>query len=177
MGKIDTFIQTKILRPIRLKQILKIFNKLPSGDVLDIGCMDDYLLKRIPRKFNYCGYDENPLCNNKKIIRKRVENLPKNKKYDLVMATEVLEHVDDPVAMINSMMKLSNRFVLISVPNEPFFSLARFFIPAKEHLWTIFPWALEKHLGKPVLKKKVCFRRSYIALWDLNNKLISQIFK
>ena len=168
MGKFDHFIQDRILRFIRLKTILKILHKLPSGNILDIGCMDDYLLKNIPKRFDYIGYDENPLCSNPKIIRDKVENIPENKKFDIVMATEVLEHLSDPVDMIRKMKKLSKRFILISVPNEPFFSLARLFFPAKEHLWTIYPWALEKHLGKPIFKTKTCFNRTYIVLWDLN---------
>lgn len=167
MGKFDHFIQDRILRKIRLNSILKILNKLPSGTILDMGCMDDYLLKRLPSKFDYVGYDENPLCNNSKIIKDRVENIPKNKKFDIILCTEVLEHLDDPVEAMRNLKKLSNRFILVSVPNEPFFSLARLFVPAKEHLWTIYPWALEKHLGKPVFKKKACFNRTYIALWDL----------
>jgi len=168
MGKIDTFIQTRILRPIRLNVILKILNKLPSGTIIDLGCMDDYLLKRISKRFDYIGYDENPLCKNEKIIQGKIENIQKNKKFDIVMATEVLEHVDNPVEAIKNLKRLSKRFILISVPNEPFFSMFRFFLPAKEHLWTIFPWALEKHLGKPVFEKRACFNRTYIGLWDLD---------
>jgi len=167
MGKFDHFIQDRILRFIRLKEILKILNKLPSGSILDIGCMDDYLLNNIPKRFDYSGYDENPLCNNQKIIKDKVENIQENKKFDIVLCTEVLEHLNDPVDMIRKIKKLSKRFVLISVPNEPFFSIARLFFPAKEHLWTIYPWALEKHLGKPIFKTKACFNRTYIALWDL----------
>lgn len=167
MGKIDTFIQTRILRPIRLKTVSKILKKLPSGSILDLGCMDDYLLKRLPRRFNYMGYDENPLCKNERIIKGKIEDIPKNKKFDVVMATEVLEHVDNPVEAMKNLKKLSKRYILISVPNEPFFSMFRFFLPAPEHLWTIFPWALEKHLGKPIHKQRACFNRTYIALWDL----------
>jgi hypothetical protein len=167
MGKFDTFIQVNFLRPLRLMAVLRILNKLPSGSILDLGCMDDYLLKRLPKKFDYYGIDDNPLCKNPKIAKIRVEELDKIKKYDIVIATEVLEHLDDPVKGINTLKSLSKRFILVSVPNEPFFSIFRLFFPAKEHLWTIFPWALKKHLGKPVIEKKACFFRTYIALWDL----------
>ena len=170
MGKIDTFIQTRILRKIRLKAILKILKKLPPGTILDIGCMDDYLLRKLPEKFEYTGLDENPLCDNSRIIKTTVENYQKNKKYDIVLATEVLEHLDNPIEAIQKLKSMSKRFVLISVPNEPFFSLFRFFMPAREHLWTIYPWALEKHLGKPALVKKACFGRTHIALWDFGEK-------
>ncbi len=166
MGKFDRFIQDRILRKIRLRAALKIINKLQPGTILDIGCMDDYLLKKLPKKFDYTGIDSEPLCENPKIQKKKIEDLVKEKKkYDLVLCTEVLEHLDNPVEAIEKMKKLSTKFILISVPNEPFFSIARLFVPAKEHLWTIFPWTLEKHLGKPVLKKKACFNRTYIALW------------
>jgi SAM-dependent methyltransferase len=168
MGKFDHFIQDRFLRFIRLKTILKIINKLPSGTILDIGCMDDYLLKKVPKRFEYLGYDENPLSKNNRIIKDKVENISKDKNFDIVLCTEVLEHLDNPVDMINKIKKISKRFVLISVPNEPFFSMARLFFPAKEHLWTIYPWALEKHLGKPIFKTLTCFRRTYVALWDLN---------
>lgn len=170
MVKFDTFIQTRILRPLRLKAILKVLEKLPKGTILDIGCMDDYLIKNLPSKFDYSGIDDNPLCRHSKIAKMKVEQIPKNKKYDIVMATEVLEHIDNPVEGIKTLKNLSRRFILISVPNEPFFSIFRLFFPAKEHLWTIFPWALKKHLGKPILERRACFNRTYIALWDLDRK-------
>lgn len=173
MGKLDTFIQTKFLRPIRLNTILKILNKLPPGKIIDIGCMDDYLLKRLSDKFDYYGIDESPFCSNPRIEKRRLESLRKNKKYDTVLCAEVLEHLDDPVSAIKKLKSLSKRFVLVSVPYEPFFSLFRLFFPAKEHLWTIFPWALRKHLGKPVFEKKACFFRTYIALWDLNKSQLA----
>jgi len=169
MGKFDHFLQDRILRKIRLNAVLKILNKLEGKTILDLGCMDDYLLKKLPPRFEYLGIDENPLCVNEKIKKMKVEDI-KNKKFDIILCTEVLEHLDDPVDLIKKLKKLSKRFILISVPNEPFFSLARLFWPAREHLWTIYPWTLEKHLGKPVLKKKACFNRTYLALWDITNE-------
>jgi len=169
-GIIERFIQNQFLRPIRLKSIIKIINNLPIKTILDVGCMDDYILRRIKNSGDYTGIDDDPIITNEKIKKARVEDL-QEKKYDLVIATEVLEHLDNPVEGITILKKMSKRFILISVPNEPFFSLFRFFLPAKEHLWTIFPTALERHLGKPVLKKKACFGRTYIALWDTQKHL------
>jgi len=169
----DSYIQEKFLRPIRLNAILDIISKLPPGSILDLGCMDDYLLKeievRFKDKFNYSGIDDNPKIETTKIVKQKVEQIPKNKKYDIVICTEVLEHLDNPVEGMNKLKKLSKRFILVSVPNEPFFSFFRLFLPAREHLWTIFPWALEKHLGNPIYSQKACFNRTYIALWDLKS--------
>jgi len=124
-------------------------------------------LKKLPPRFEYTGIDDAPLCSNSQIKKLKIEDIRDNKKYDIIIATEVLEHLDNPVDLIKKLKKLSKRFILISVPNEPFFSLFRLFWPAREHLWTIYPWTLEKHLGKPALKKKACFNRTYIALWDV----------
>ncbi|MEK6893424.1 MAG: class I SAM-dependent methyltransferase [Nanoarchaeota archaeon] len=168
-GRFERFLQINLLRPLRLKAILKILNKLPSGTILDVGCMDDYMLKKIPKRFEYIGFDEEPSCKNDKIIKGRVEDYIGNKKFDIVICTEVLEHLDNPVEAIKKLKSWSKRFIIISVPNEPFFSLFRFFLPAKEHLWTIFPWALKKHLGRPLYETKACFNRTYIALWNIEN--------
>lgn len=168
-GKFERYIQKTFLRPLRLKEVAKIINHLPYGSVLDLGCMDDYLLNKIDKEFDYTGIDDEPLCRNPRIRRTKVENI-KGKKYDIVIATEVLEHLDDPAEAIRKMKSLSRRYILISVPNEPFFSLFRLGLPAREHLWTIFPWVLKKYLGRPLIEKKVCFRRTYMALWDIKKK-------
>ena len=170
MGKFDTFIQNKGLRYLRLRAILKILEKLPGGTILDIGCMDDYFIKRLSPKFDYFGIDDNPLCKHPKISKISVEKLPKNKKYDIVLCTEVLEHLNDPVAAMRALKRLSKRFILISVPNEPYFALFRLFFPVEGHLWTIYPWTLKRHFGKPIHTKLTCFNRTYIALWDLRKK-------
>ena len=169
MAQWESNIQRKFFRPSRLKAMIKLLNKLPGKTILDIGCMDDELLKILPKRFDYIGIDQEPLTKHPKIIKGFIEkDLPKNKKYDIVICTEVLEHVVDPPDLIRKIKALSKRFILISVPNEPYFSLIRAFgfIPAHEHLWTIFPWAFSSYFGKPVYSTTPCFRRSYLALWD-----------
>lgn len=47
-----------------------------------------------------------------------------NKYYDLVLATEVLEHLDDPGRGLKEMIKVSNKYVFLSVPNDTLFRLA-----------------------------------------------------
>ncbi len=39
--------------------------------------------------------------------------------FDLVAATEVLEHVDDPRAVLHEMARVARRHLLVSVPREP----------------------------------------------------------
>ncbi|KUG03007.1 sam-dependent methyltransferase [hydrocarbon metagenome] len=44
--------------------------------------------------------------------------------YDLVIASEVLEHLDQPENALKEIFRISNRYVLISVPNEPIWCIA-----------------------------------------------------
>jgi len=167
MAKFDRFIQNKILRPARQKQVAKLINKLSGKTILDIGCMDLSLSKLLSKRFQYTGLDPEPLNDKDKIKKITIEELKDNDNYDIIIATEVLEHLDNPIEIINKIKKLSNKFIVLSVPNEPFFSFFRLFVPASEHLWTIFPQTLKKHLGKPLFEKKILFNRHYLALWKV----------
>lgn len=50
----------------------------------------------------------------------------KDNSFDLVVCTEVLEHLDHPAKVLSEILRTSRRYVLISVPNEPFFMLGNF---------------------------------------------------
>ncbi len=44
-------------------------------------------------------------------------------KFDIVIALEVLEHLKKPSQILKNLQKISKNKLIISVPNEPFFSL------------------------------------------------------
>lgn len=46
--------------------------------------------------------------------------------FDMVICSEVLEHLDNPDNAIAEIMRVSKKYVLVSVPNEPYFQLANF---------------------------------------------------
>lgn len=46
--------------------------------------------------------------------------------YDLVLACEVLEHLEEPQKALRELFRISNRYVLISIPNEPIWRIANF---------------------------------------------------
>lgn len=51
-----------------------------------------------------------------------------NNSYDLVMSSEVLEHMDDPDRALRELMRVSDKYIFISVPREPlwrFLNMAR----------------------------------------------------
>lgn len=45
---------------------------------------------------------------------------------DLVMSLEVLEHLPDPAAAVREYARISRRYLLLSVPNDPIFRTLRF---------------------------------------------------
>lgn len=46
--------------------------------------------------------------------------------FDLVIASEVLEHLDEPEKAISEIFRISKKYILISVPNEPIWRTANF---------------------------------------------------
>lgn len=41
-----------------------------------------------------------------------------SKEYDLVVASEVLEHLEDPAAALRELMRISRKYIIVSVPRE-----------------------------------------------------------
>lgn len=59
-------------------------------------------------------------------VVKDIYDMTKKNKADLVVAAEVLEHLEDPETALQVFQKITNKYILISVPNEPFFRATRF---------------------------------------------------
>jgi 2-polyprenyl-3-methyl-5-hydroxy-6-metoxy-1,4-benzoquinol methylase len=47
----------------------------------------------------------------------------KDNSFDLVICSEVLEHLEDPQKALRELARVSRRYILLSVPNEPWFYL------------------------------------------------------
>jgi len=50
----------------------------------------------------------------------------KDSSFDLVVCTEVLEHLKEPEKALKEILRVSKKYLIISVPNEPFFMLSNF---------------------------------------------------
>ena len=48
------------------------------------------------------------------------------RRFDLVIASQVLEHLEDPESYLKRLLALSNKHVLLTVPHEPWFQLMNF---------------------------------------------------
>ena len=112
----------------RRRVIERAIQRLPALEsILEIGCGDGTLLLRL-RKTRGCtalGTDissyiikKNRLESNDgtewAVLDVRSEYLPAQ--YDLVVCSEILEHIEDDRAALENVLRMARRFVLITVP-------------------------------------------------------------
>jgi hypothetical protein len=166
MVRFFKFIYHKLLRPSRLRIEAAAINKLPGKTVLDIGYFDSYLKNLLREDIEYFGIDPEPAEQIKNMPKIKIEDFKTNKKFDIILAFEMLEHLTDPVSIIKKIKNMANRYICISLPYEPNYTLFRFFIPEVEHFWTIHPNVLEHYLGKPIFERKIHCNRNYFAIYE-----------
>lgn len=118
-----------------LEDIHFYIKQLNPRTILDIGCgegfVDQFLIQRSP----HCqirGIDislESIQLAQKRTPKLDIQqgnayNLPfKDNTFDLTIATEVLEHLNNPEKAIMEARRVSKKYCLFSVPSEPLFSL------------------------------------------------------
>ncbi|MEM2031002.1 MAG: class I SAM-dependent methyltransferase [Candidatus Micrarchaeia archaeon] len=100
--------------------------------VLEIGCGEGFVTKHIhDLGFKIVGADisdevlriAREMFPEIEFLNMDIYELDKFGKWDLIVCCEVLEHLKEPEKALKAMMKASN-YILISVPNEPFFRIA-----------------------------------------------------
>jgi 2-polyprenyl-3-methyl-5-hydroxy-6-metoxy-1,4-benzoquinol methylase len=111
----------------------ELFAQAGPDSVLDVGCGEGVLSARWAAALQdgrVVGVDlEDPKLETEWVARRRAnlqframraEQLEfAEDEFDLVAATEVLEHVSDPGAVLNEMARVARRHLLVSVPREP----------------------------------------------------------
>ncbi len=155
-----------LLRYYRWKIINK-FLDANSETLLDIGCKDLLLYKKLKSKYEVTLADYFP--ENNSIVKEDIQNLSfQSKSFDIVLCQQVLEHIPNPVKAISELKRVAKKQLIISVPYEPFFTLFRFLIWEKEHLWAITPKILKFYLGEPAYEIKIFFKTYYTGVWEFD---------
>ena len=117
------------------KTLIGEIKNLKVGTKVDVGCGEGYTLDRIIKEKigkNYIGIDNSPTAINlgKELfpgVNLQVADIYQlslaDNSSDLVICTEVLEHLDNPFVALKEIIRVSKKYLVLSVPNEPFFSL------------------------------------------------------
>lgn len=120
-----------------LNTVVKTTRPLNIDSVLDVGCGEGFTLARLQKEKIGKGYEGiehdqraielgNKLYPKIKITKGDIYSLPyKNNSFDLVICTEVLEHLTEPKKAYRELIRVSRKYILLSVPNEPFFTWQR----------------------------------------------------
>lgn len=162
------------------KAIIGGLNNLNVSTILDAGCGEGFILDRLQEAQigkNLVGIDiSKDAINLGKILFPKLDlrvgditKLPfKNNSYDVVICTEVLEHLKNPRKALKEMIRVSKKYLVLSVPNEPIFSLKNLLIGRNitrlgssiQHinLWT--SWGFRKFVKQEkvmILKSKYPF--------------------
>lgn len=114
-----------------LNQVKSIIDSLDGDNILDIGCGEGFVINFLQNK-DIIGLDiskdaltiakaQSP---DNRFFRGDIYNLPFQKdNFDIVIVMEVLEHINDVERAIDDVKRVSKKYCIFSVPNEPYFRL------------------------------------------------------
>lgn len=120
------------------RTLVTLVKTLGPKTILDAGCGEGFTMDRLSKngigdKIEGVEYSKDAILLGKKhfpnLIFKEgsAYDLPyKDNSFDLVVCTEVLEHLDEPRKALKELIRVSGKYVAVSVPNEPFFMLGNF---------------------------------------------------
>ncbi len=164
--------------------------KLNINSILDAGCGEGFTLEYLRVRNigkTYEGIDflkkaveiGNKVHPKIKLKQASIYKLPyKDNSFDLVLSTEVLEHLEKPEKALLEIFRVSKKYVVLSVPNEPIFMGSNFlrgknwsrFGNDIEHInhWTFlgFESFVRKNAGTniKILKRKYPFPWTMLVL-------------
>jgi len=154
--------------------LISLAKPLKAETILDAGCgegftMDKLLKNEVGKKIEGVEYSKDAITLGKKLFPRltikqgSVYDLPyKDNSFDLIICTEVLEHLETPAGTLKEILRVSKKYLIISVPNEPLFMLSNFVRgknlfrlgndPGHINHWTIF--SFQKFIKKNGIKIK-----------------------
>jgi SAM-dependent methyltransferase len=104
-------------RVLRSQYIVERFSEFLHGKVLDVGC-DQAVLRRLLPHLDYLGIDIRGTPD-LAVDLEKVERLPfEAGAFDCVICTDLLEHLDNLHRVFGELVRVSRRFVILSLPNN-----------------------------------------------------------
>ncbi len=115
------------------RRLAQTVRELDPATLLEVGCGEGYVLEALRAHGVSCALAGIDLSSEaidaarqrvpgaKFEVKDALELAKLGRTYELVLMIEVLEHIPDPARMLPVLDQLSERFVVVSVPWEPFF--------------------------------------------------------
>lgn len=119
-----------------LSTLRETLERLTFDSLLEVGCGEGYLLKRLEnslRNVTLLASDISPSIIEKaeeiipdipKIVASAYELPVEDKSWDLVLASEVLEHVEKPERLLREAGRVGKKNCVFTVPLEPWWRIA-----------------------------------------------------
>lgn len=129
-----------------IAKLIRKYSKNKKESLLDVGAGNKPFKEKLPRSIKYFSLDLDKK-RNPDIVADIEKKLPiKDKEYDFVVCTEVLEHTLYPKNIIKELKRITKKpgFLIISMPNEYNFYLRLKFllgvqnnteVPFRDNLW------------------------------------------
>lgn len=120
------------------KVLIDTIKQFKPESILDVGAGEGFVLEKlrqnkIGKKLEGIEYMDEAIALGKKtnpqvkIKKGDIYKLPyKDNSFDLIICTEVLEHLEDPKIALAELKRVTKKHVILSVPNEPLFTIQRF---------------------------------------------------
>ena len=113
----------------RRRKILRLVKRLEINDVLDVGCGQPLLLRELTERLDIKGFGCDVSEEVMEVCRPMVpgcelkafdlgqDTWPDNRQFDLVISSEVLEHIPEWGVALRNLGKMSRNYLLITVPS------------------------------------------------------------
>lgn len=119
-----------------INNLLSELKSLKPETILDVGCGTGYITNIISKELDStvigCDMDSNRISFarsnfGQEVIIADVTQLPfKDNSFDVVVASEIIEHIHCTEAALKEIKRVARKCVVVTVPNEPYFRIANF---------------------------------------------------
>lgn len=110
-------IDPQILQKSRAKYIALKYQKYLKERVLDVGCREKNLKKYLDKNVEYVGID---IAGDPDVhVDLEKGSIPfENNSFECVVCADVLEHIDNIHKIFNELVRVSRKYIVISLPNN-----------------------------------------------------------
>jgi len=103
-------------RQDRTRYLSKRYSDFLKGRILDVGC-DQGVLRNLMAGIDYVGIDFQGNPDIRLNLEKSIRLPFKDRSFDCVLCIDVLEHLDNLYEMFDELIRVSNRYIIVALPN------------------------------------------------------------